>query len=586
MGPRKSSVPSTMPGGVLWGLVLGACVAEPQKGSAEDTHAEVSDGGGDGTGGDGGTDDGGGDDGGDDGIGEETVVVSVTESGEVVCADPDARALGGPMVAVHDRITGLTVPSPDGLPAGAGASAADLDGDGHLDLFHAQINGVSLYIGDGLGGLTDVSATHLPLPPAAWRPHAVMLADVDGDGDVDALVVNRGGTDALWLNDGTAHFSLAEASGLSPEMFASAGATFGDIDGDGDLDLFVAGHYASAASPTERPPADASVVYTNEGGTFVLQPSALPEDVGAGYTFNGTLIDLDQDGRLDLYVVNDHGTEGGPNRMLRGVDDGGVARFESWPEAGLDATMQGMGIALGDTNGDAVPDLLVTNFGQLRLFESLSEGVWYESSRSRGIVQDDVTQVVGWGAELQDFDNDGNVDVWVVFGRLGTSREEFENPQEQPDALWMQDSEGQFVDNGPLWGIDDVSHARGALAADFNEDGFLDMVTVPLNRPPSLYLSRCDDAAWLQVALHWEGPNVHGVGALVEIQTGEHLMRRWITAGGTTIFGNPPPVAHVGLGNAEQVEVRVRWPDGETSVVPDVSTRQRILLSRAADPAR
>ena len=242
--------------------------------------------------------------------------------------------------------------------------------------------------------------------------------------------------------------------------------------------------------------------------------------------------------------------------------------------------MLGMGIAIADFNADTRPDFVVTNFGQLKLFESLDDGSWYESSLSRGMVQNLSTQVVGWSVIAEDFDNDTDLDVWATFGSLPSESPEFTNPFEQPDALWLQD-DGRFSQEAAAWGVDDPAVGRGGLAVDLNEDGWLDLVTAPLITLPRVHLSRCGQASWLMVDLEQPGANPAAIGAQVEVMADGVAHRRWVVAGGTQIFGSPPSVAHVGLGDAsEATSITVIWPDGERSRVGPVAVNQVVRVVR------
>jgi len=492
------------------------------------------------------------------------------------CADPELRATRGPFEQVEGALDEAGFPSPPDSPIGAGLTAADLDGDGHLDLLLAQHEGMDLFLGDGTGALT-FATERLPTPREGWSNHAATVAaDFDLDGDLDVVVANRSAPDELWWNDGTGHFTRDETAPFALEERASVGASLGDVDGDGDLDLFLAGHTDGLV----RDGADPSALYLWQDGAFVSATAAIPEDTHAGFTFNGTWFDADADGDLDLLLVNDHGYIATPNQLLINDSTPGNVVLTHSRDTGLDHVMLAMGVALSDFNDDTLPDLLITNFGQLSLFESLGDGTWFDSAVSRGIVQDPDTQVVGWSVVAEDFDNDADLDVWTTFGSLPAEITSMENPYAQPDALWIQ-ADGTFSDIAPSWGLDDPAVGRGGLAVDLNEDGFLDLVTAPLITLPRMHLSRCSTGSWLQVDLQAPGANPAAIGAVVTVQAADRSHRRWIVAGGTQMYGSPPATAHVGLGAAvEAREIHVLWPDGETSVVGPVAVNQSVTVVR------
>lgn len=494
----------------------------------------------------------------------------------VACPAPADRATHGPFQHVDHAMDAAGEQEPADRPVTTGLTSEDFDGDGHLDVLLARHDGMDLFLGDGAGGLRHENE-RLPSPRTDWSNHsATVAADFDADGDVDVIVANRSAPDELWWNDGTGVFTRDDSAPFATEVRATVGASLADVDGDGDLDLFLAGH--SEGSP--RDPADASAVYAWTDGRFEAVPGALPADTQAGFTFNGTWLDADDDGDLDLYLVNDHGTLAISNRLLLNVSSGGEIAFRAAPDAGLDVTMLAMGVAMADVNHDAWPDLVVTNFGQLCLFESAADGTWYEASAARGLVQAPDTQVVGWSTVAEDFDNDADLDVWITFGSLPAESTALENPAAQPDGLWLHGPDG-YTDQAPAWGVDDDAIGRSGLAVDLNEDGYLDLVTGPLVTLPRVHLSRCGDAAWLGVDLEQPGANPGAIGAEVVVRVGEVEHRRWVVAGGTQIFGSPPSEVHVGLADATVVdEVVVTWPDGETSVVGPVEVSQRVRVVR------
>lgn len=505
-----------------------------------------------------------------------TVAATLRPGTVRTCADPSARETLGPYVHDAHALDDAGAPTTPPGPVGAGITADDFNGDGHVDLLLAQHDGMDLFFGDGTGALTHAD-DHLPSPRGEWSNHAATVAaDFDQDGDLDVIVANRSDRDELWWNDGTGHFTRDDTAAFTEDARSTVGASLADVDGDGDLDLFLAGHTDGAI----RDGADASALYLWEDDDFVFAAGALPTDTHAGFTFNGTFFDADEDGDLDLLLVNDHGHVTIPNQLLINDSSSDTVVFHHSPDTGLDHIMLAMGVALTDFNDDTLPDLLITNFGQLSLFESLGDGTWFDSAVSRGIIQDADDQVVGWSIVAEDFDNDADLDVWTTFGSIPSESTSMDNPHEQPDALWLQGTDG-FTDVAPAWELDDDAVGRGGLAIDLNEDGYLDLVTAPLITLPNLHLSRCGAGGWLEVDLAAPGPNPRGIGAVITVEASGRAHRRWVVAGGTQMYGSPSPTVHVGLADAAEAStIHVAWPDGETSVVGPVSVNQRVTIER------
>ncbi len=141
--------------------------------------------------------------------------------------------------------------------------------------------------------------------------------------------------------------------------------------------------------------------------------------------------------------------------------------------------------------------------------------------------------------------------------------------------------DGGFVDVARPWRLYEPFVSRGLVLADLDDDGFLDLAKRFLDRPAAVHLSRCDDHAWLRVSVRDAGRNPFGVGARITAIGDDGRRRtRWIEAGSTSQFVGGPPEAHLGLGDLDEVDLEVRWPDGETSTHPAVPTRRRVTIAR------
>ncbi len=536
---------------------------------------------------------------------EPDLTVDVVAGDEVVCADPGLRASAPFDVLRDDRFRASV-----SWNWGGGSIVADLDGDGFVEIVAAVEPGLLVYGGGAEGALA-------PRPIDPQGPLALdfatggAAADYDGDGDLDLYVtrsashpVSDGRTDGrnhLLRNRGDGTFEdvteLAGVDGCTPHprtgeraCWSSLAASWGDADGDGDLDLYV-GNYGyvdetDGLTQDRMVAGDPDLLYLNRGdGTFSDASDRLSETFREGWTYAGGFLDLDDDGDLDLYSVNDFGALY-PNRVAW---NDGRGRFVTDPTdaTGLVVSMTGMGLGVGDVNGDGRPDLAIPQWKRNSLLES-SGAAWVDYASVRGFEGDPGRgQDVGWGAAFGDLDDDGAEDLVVAYGFLESDNSVWRNAARQRDALYVRrDGVGGYTlaDEGRDWGFEDPGAGRGVTLVDWNHDGWLDVWLRNLDAADTLRTARCGDAHWVELSLSWPGSaNRFAVGSKIEVEAGGRTHARWVTAGGTSFASAGPPEVHVGLGGAATIDtVRVRWPDGRWTEVDGVERDRRVQLVRVS----
>jgi hypothetical protein len=527
--------------------------------------------------------------------------VDVSLGGQVVCADPSAR-LDGP----YERRASSTPPNSDLWIWAGGEMAGDFNGDGWLDLMAPNELGMELYEGGPGGALTPRGQQVLSQHDLSFGTGGSVV-DYDGDGDLDVYVTRfRGdpgpdggslGRNRLLRNQGDGTFDdVTDAAGVdgcgydantgTTGCYRTMSSSWGDIDADGDLDLFV-GNYGwvdeSGVPQEEFLPAEPSMLYLNDGdGTFTDVSERLPQVLKDGYTYAGGFFDLDGDGDLDIYTVNDFG-KNWPNHPLLNRGDGTFDDDLLTNATGMVLETTGMGLGVGDLNGDGLVDLVIPAWNKNHLLMSSSFGaIDYADTLGVSVV---APQKVGWGSEMGDVDNDGDLDILMQYGHVANENPVWENPLRQPDALYLNvgtPTSPTFDDVGVSWGVADPGVERGGLLVDLNRDGWLDITKRNLDGPNVAYFSVCGDASWLTLHLKQPGTmNTQAVGAKVVVEAGGLTLTRWVHAGGTGYGSGLPPELHFGLGDAEVIDrVTVTWPDGCTSVVEDVAARQQVTLTR------
>jgi tetratricopeptide (TPR) repeat protein len=482
-----------------------------------------------------------------------------------------------------------------------GVALLDYDGDGWLDVYAVQggafpfrpdapHDGDRLFRNTGDGSFEDVTVrAGLAAMPRGYG-HGAAVGDVDNDGRSD-LFVTRFGSYALYRNRGDGTFEdVTVRWGLGGDRGWPTSAAFADLDGDGDLDLYVC-HYVAWDTQNPRICGNASGgpisycvpfllepvpdhVFRNENGRFhdVTAEAGFSDRDGRGL---GVLAaDLDDDGRVDVFVAND----GTANYLFQNL--GGFRFEETGPVAGVAANAEGgyqagMGVACGDFDGDGRPDLVVTNFygESSSFFQNLGNGLFSDRTETVGL-REATRYLLGFGTALVDVNNDGYLDLATANGHVNDVRPMF--PHAMPAQLLLGTASGRLVDAsdraGPAWSVPRLG--RGLAAGDLDNDGRVDLVILAQDGPLALFHNRSggDHASGHFVTLALEGSASHrdAVGAKVVVRTGGRRQTAQRVGGGSYQSANDPRL-HFGLGTISKIdEVEVCWPSGRVDHYRDV----------------
>jgi hypothetical protein len=419
----------------------------------------------------------------------------------------------------------------------------------------------------------------------------VAVGDYDNDGFPDLFVTNYG-KNLLYHNNGDGTFTDVTAKAGVAGGGWSVSAGFFDYDNDGKLDLFVTrymewdlqhnkdcgGNFHTYCPPGEFP-RTTNILYHNRGdGTFedVSQRSGIVAKKGHG--LGVAFADYDGDGFTDIYVANDgmqqylfHNNGNGTFTEV-GMESGAALNADGGP-------LSGMGVVFQDYDNDGLPDVIVTTLPRqtYAVFHNDGHGSFSDRGLQTGITMlSGVT--AGWGVGLEDFDNDGQKDLFVAQGHVLDNVEKIDPSLHylEPPLLAMNRG-GRFESSDP--GTHAVVAGRGAAFGDLNNDGYMDVVTTVLGGPPQVFINRGGSNHWLTISLRGTRSNRDGLGARVRV----NQQTRFATTSGSYESANDKRL-HFGLGPAKSAKVEVFWPSGAHQVLNAVAPDQFVEIREPERP--
>ena len=542
---------------------------------------------------------------------------------------------------------------------GGGVAVGDVNGDGLPDLyFTANMGANRLYLNKGNFQFEDITERAGVQGRPKWKTGTVM-ADVNGDGLLDIYVCYSGpGTDAdradeLYINngvkDGVPSFTeSAKAYGLDAPGTYTTTVAFFDMDNDGDLDMFMVNHAAMFYNPfyntdklrAKRHPQFGNRLYRNDNGHFTdISEQAGIYGSGLNFGLSVSVGDVNGDGWPDLYTTNDYDERdflylNNHNGTFREVLDKAAGHISEFS----------MGSDIADYNNDGLDDIMILdmlpegNHRQklLRGADSydkyvmrVDHGLHHQQMRNtlqlnRGTdtsgmpLFSEVGQMAGvsstdwsWAPLFADFDNDGWKDLFVSNGILrditnldfvkytsgysssykevgGDKKEMWRLVQEMPSTklrnyLFRNDHRLGFSDVTKEWGITQPGIHDGAVYADLDNDGDLDLVVNDLNGPALVYRNNTTQTKpstshYLRLRLKAKGQNTFGLGTKVEVITphGSQTQEQYTCRG---FQSSVDPVMHIGLGEDSMVSLLITWPSGTTGFLTKVKADTLLTLS-------
>jgi hypothetical protein len=448
---------------------------------------------------------------------------------------------------------------------GGGVAAFDCSGDGLPELFFAGgTSPAALYRNQSTPGTLafapQVSGLEADRVTGAWP------LDLDSDGVMD-LVVLRSGEDLVMRGLGECRFDRAnEAWGFDGgDLWSTAFAATWEPGATWPT-LAVGSYIDRKEEAFPWGSCTENRLYRPKGQGFAAPLALKPAFCALSMLFT----DWNLSGRPSLRVSNDREYYKGGTEQLWHLE--AEPRLYGPDEGWKPLKIWGMGIASADVNGDLYPDYYLTSMADQKL-QTLADGpgkaqfkdvaFGLGATAHRPYVGGDARPSTGWHAELQDVNDDGFVDLYVVKGNV-SAMPDF--AKDDPNNLLLGGETG-FAEAGDRAGVASMRQGRGGSVVDLDGDGRLDLVAANRNAGAEVWLNTGRDTAgaplghWLMLAPQAPGANRDAVGGWIEVRVGERVQRRELTVGGGQ-GGGQIGWRHFGLGAAEAAEVRVIWPDG------------------------
>jgi hypothetical protein len=472
---------------------------------------------------------------------------------------------------------------------GPGCAFLDYDNDGWMDIYLVNSGKCdffnpnpplrnALYRNNRDGTFTDV--TEKARVTGGGYGQGVAVGDYDGDGFPD-LYVTQYGRSILYQNNRDGTFTdVTEKAGVTAPGWSSSAVWF-DYDNDGRLDLFVCQFVEFSKSlnkscgsgeegkhgyciPRLYKPMPSWLFRNNGDGTFtdVSKASGIANFLGKAWGVVAT--DINNDGRLDLFVGNDTV----PNFLFMNRGNGKFEETATFAGVAYSAdgrARSGMGVDSADFNEDGWMDLFVANIDRemFAIYQNNHDETFDDQAGPTGI--GNATRLMsGWGLKFFDYDNDGNLDLFLANGNPDDLIASLHSQVKYQEPLMLFHNTGRSFQNisaqsGPVFAK--PLSARGMAIGDFNNDGAVDvLVSVNDGAPVLLRNNIGNQNHWLGVKLVGKKSNPDAIGARITYQAADLKRSRTKVGGGSFLSAHDPRTV-VGIGKRAKIDwLEIKWP--------------------------
>ncbi|WP_299716618.1 CRTAC1 family protein [uncultured Tenacibaculum sp.] len=431
------------------------------------------------------------------------------------------------------------------------------------------------------------SEVNLPEKGTTTTTVGVISADFDNNGFVDLLIGREDGLKIYYNSNGKLTETLVETP--INEKSNPAGLTVGDIDKDGDLDIFLATYLKKELMEGQTIFEDyeygstSELLLNNGDNTF----KSITKAAGLDYvhnTFQGVFVDIDNDSWLDLVVVHDTGE-------ARTYKNNGDLTFTMKENPLTKRFAYPMGLAVGDYNNDGLVDFMFSNTGSTLprflakgdikdaskfnekwiLFKNEGDFKFTDAAEEAKIADYEFS----WGCTFADLNNDGLQDLMVAENYVDLAPNKLFR---LPSRVLIQKEDRTFAPTEEESGLVNPHFAITSLVSDFNNDGYLDMIWTNINTPSLAYINKGGDNNFLKVDL---GDNAKSQGATVQIKTNTRTLTDYQVSG-EGLASDQTAIVHFGLGKDSEVKsLQIKYADGDVLNLQDLKINSTINAQKA-----
>ncbi|MCV6825372.1 MULTISPECIES: CRTAC1 family protein [Halocynthiibacter] len=401
--------------------------------------------------------------------------------------------------------------------------------------------------------------------------------DIDSDGITDLAILSVG-ENMLLKGEGNCTFRPFDALEFSSSSHwtTSFSATW---EANNSLPTLAFGNYVDREDPNGPfETCDVNTLYRPNGKSY-----ATPFELSPGYcTLSMLFSDWGRNGRADLRVSNDrhYYVKGGEEQMWAMEE---TPRLYTQEDGWESFSIWGMGIASRDLTGDGLAEIALTSMGDQKIQSPIDRSAprFTDYTFERGTTAHrpytggDGRPSTGWHVAFGDIQNNGRDDIFIAKGNVermpGAAMKD-------PNNLLIQGEDGNFTEFGDVAGIASLVRSRGAVLADLNNDGLLDLAVNNRKAPLEVYQNTSTETGnWLAVQLSQNSTNTDAIGSVIEVKTQSGIQTREVTIGGGHAGGSLA-AQHFGLGDHTDGELRVIWPDGTEGAWQAFKAGQKITV--------